>query len=205
MFGSALALVYGYRLMVGNPADSLIELPLIILGTGVGGGIGVRVASVGWRQTAFAALLSGVGLIMYARFERSFPGPWIPAGSGMELDLTSALSYLVIGTAGVFLLPLFDPAVRQAVPAPSVAKVVLVAVPLTVLAILVDYLLGGGSFFGLLTLIFGSIASAVLVGVGMILALVNLTAVGAWLGGLGLVLEALIVAAWWLLGSAWFP
>lgn len=205
MFVFVLALVYAYRLVAGRPFDSVIDLPLIILGTAVGGAVGVRVARVSWRQITFATLISVVGLIAFSRFVSSFPGPWVPGGTGRVLNLTTTLSFLAIGTAGVFFLPLFDPAVRRSGLAPSLRNVALAALSLTVLTIVADYLIGNGSFFGLLTLVLGSIASAVSVGAGMILALANLTAAGAWVGGLGLVLEALIVAAWWLLGRNWFP
>lgn len=203
MFGFILALVYAYRLIVGGPSDSVIDLPFILFGTAVGGAVGIRVPRVSWRQTAFAALLSAVGLIAFSRFVPSFPGPWIPGGPGSVLDLTSTLVFLAVGTAGIFFLPLFDPAVRRAGPAPSLGMVALVAACLTVLAVLADYLIGGGSFFGLLTLIFGSIGAGLLVGIGLLLA--NLTAAGAWLGGLALILQVFILAAWWLLGRAWFP
>jgi hypothetical protein len=86
-----------------------------------------------------------------------------------------------------------------------VRKVVLIAITLAVLAVVADYLLAGGSFFGLLALIVGSIGAALMVGAGVILTLVGLTAIGAWLGGLGLMLEACILLAWWLLGAPWFP
>ncbi|HJR79179.1 MAG TPA: hypothetical protein VJ821_03835 [Anaerolineales bacterium] len=205
MFGFVLALVYAYRLAAGEAGEPIIELPFILLGTAVGGGVGVRVARRSWRETAIAAFLSVVALIVYARFEPSFPGPWIPSGPERTLDLTSALVYLAVGTGGIFFLPLFDPVVRRAGPAPSLGMLALVALCLAVLTVLIDYLLGGGSFFGLLTLIFGSIASALLVGAGMILTLANVTAPGAWLGGLAVLLEACIVAAWWLLGRPWFP
>ena len=121
------------------------------------------------------------------------------------LDLRSAAIYLVVGGAGAFLLPLFDAAVRQAGPTPTSWKVVLAAFSLALLTMLADYLFAGGSLFGLLTLVFGSIASAVLAGIGLILALLNLTAVAAWLGGLGIVLQAFILSAWRLLGTPWFP
>lgn len=205
MFGLAVLSVYAYRLLTGNSSDSVIDLPLIILGTAIGGAIGIRIASVNWRETLMAALLSAIGLIVFSRFVSSFPGPWIPGGPGQTLDPATTLVFLAVGTGGVFFLPLFDPAVRRMGPTPSLGKMILVALTLTVLAILVDYMVGGGSFFGLLTLVFGSIAAGILVGAGIILVLVSLTAVGAWLGGLALVLEVFILVAWWLLGTPWFP
>lgn len=206
MFGLALALVYAYRLVVSRDFFApIIDLLLIIIGTAAGGAAGVRIPRLSWRQTVVAALLSTAGLIAFSGFESSFPGPRVPGDSGMVLDLRGALIYLVIGGAGTLLLPLFDPAVRQVGPAPTLWKVALAAFSLTLLAILADYLFAVYSFFGLLTLVFGSFSSAVLAGIGLILALVNLTSTGAWLGGLGIVLQAFIVAAWWLLGTPWFP
>lgn len=206
MFGLALALVYAYRLAAGSDFfTSFIELLFIIIGTTPGAAIGIRVARLGWRQTIMAALLSTAGLIAFSRFESSFPGPWVPGRSGMIFDLRSALVFTVIGSTGTFLLPLLDPIVRRAGPAPTLWKVALAAFSLVLLAMLADYLIGRGSFFGLGTLLFGSFASAVLAGIGLILALLNLRDAGAWLGGLGVVLQAFILIAWWLLGTPWFP
>ena len=151
MFAFAVALVYAYRLAAGGSSDQVLDLVFIIFGTAVAGAVGVRVARVSWRETAFAALLSAIGLIIFSRFVPSFPGPWIPGGPGSVLDLTTTLVFLAIGMAGIFFLPLFDPEVRRAGPAPSLGLVALVAVTLTVLAVLLDYLVGDGSFFGLLT------------------------------------------------------
>lgn len=207
MFGISLALVYGYRLAAGTGGFfTLIFEPLfIVLGTAAGAGLGIRPARLPWQQTAFAALLSTLGLILYARFEASFPGPWVPGVAGLVLDFRTALVYLVIGTAGIFFLPLFDPAVRRTGPAPALWKVALTAFALMLLALLADYLIGGGSFFGLAALIFGSFASAALAGLGLILTLLNLRDAGAWLGGLAILLELFTVAAWGLLGTPWFP
>lgn len=206
MLGLVLELVYAYRLAAGsNFFTPFVELLFIIIGTAAGAAIGIRVAHLDWRQTIMAALLSTAGLIAFSRFESSFPGPWVPGGSGMVLDLRITLVFTVIGSAGVFFLPLLDPVVRQAGPAPTLWKVALAAFSLALLAMLADYLIGGGSFFGLGTLIFGSFASAVLAGIGLILALLNLREAGAWLGGLGVGLQAFILIAWWLLGTPWFP
>jgi len=206
MFGLALVLVYAYRPVASSDFfTSFIELLFIIIGTAAGAATGIRVARLCWRQTILAALLSTAGLIAFSRFESSFPGPWVPGGSEMVLDLRGVLIYLVIGGAGTLLLPLFDPAVRQVGPAPTLWKVALAAFSLTLFAILADYLFAVYSFFGLLTLVFGSFSSAVLAGIGLILALLNLRDAGAWLGGLGVVLQAFILIAWWLLGTPWFP
>lgn len=206
MLGIVLELVYAYRLIVGsNFFTSFVELLLIIIGTAAGAALGVRVAHLGWRQTIMAALISTAGMIAFSRFESSFPGPWVPGGSGMVLDLRTTLVFTVIGSAGVFFLPLLDPAVRQSGSAPTLWKVALAAFSLVLLAMLADYLVGGGSFFGLATLIFGSFASAMLAGIGLILALLNLRDAGAWLGGFGVVLQAFILIAWWLLDTPWFP
>jgi hypothetical protein len=204
IFGITLGLVYAYVLSSGNSFIApLLAAPFILLGA-----IGVRLAGP-WRQTVLAAFLSGIGLIVFSRFEFSplFPGPWVPGDSGMVLDFRSGAIFLDVCSAGVLLLPLFDPVVRKAGLAPTLWKVALTALILVLLSLLVDYLLFSpiGGELGLVALIIGSILSAVLAGTGLILALANLTAVGAWVGGLGIALQAFILAAWWLLGSPWFP
>src|SRR5688572_8634730 len=96
MFGFALALVYASRLAAdSNFFTSFVELLFIIIGTAIGAAIGIRVPRLGWRQTIMAALLFTTGLIVFSRFESSFPGPWVPGGSGMVLDPASTLMYLV--------------------------------------------------------------------------------------------------------------
>lgn len=208
MFGLALALVYAYSPVVGDAFISpVIAAVFIIIGTTAGGVAGVRIARLGWRLAAVAALLSGAGLIAFSGIQASplFPGPWILGESGLALDLRSTAIYLVVGVAGVFLLPLFDLAVRRTSPAPALWQVALAAFSLALLATLADYLTANGSFFCLLTLVIGSVSAAVLVGIGLILALLNLVNAGAWLGGLGIALQVFVLAAWWLLGSPWFP
>jgi len=299
MFGLASALVYAYNLKTGG-SDFFSPFwgsGISLIGTAVGGAIGVRISRLSWRQTIVAALLSGVGWIVLSRFE--FPpllfGPWYPTDSEMALNLRAVPIFLLIICSGVFFLPLFDPIVRQAIPSPSLMfsqlkppqravrvmwkvsfmvvlltglelvlvrgyalmlgvafitpsiaalliligaaaggilgmflmpmfdsvvkqaspalaiwKVALAAIFLALLIMSINYLISVRSFqglsdFGLLTLMFGSILSAILVGIGLILGLVNLTAAGARFGSLGIVLEAFILTAWWLLGTPWFP
>lgn len=185
MFGLALGLVYAYVLIFSDPfIDAPIAGTFILIGVAAGGAIGIRLAGLRWRGTVFAALLSGVGLIIFSRFEFSplHPFLWLRVDSRVVLDLRAAAVALVVSGAGVFLLPLFDPLVRRVGPAPALWKVALVAVSLALLALLADYLVSGGFQFGLLGLIFGSIAALLLVGVGLILALANLQLAGAWVG-----------------------
>jgi hypothetical protein len=206
-------LIYISILVFGNPfVDSILESLAILIATAAGAAIGIRAVNLPWRLTAPAALLAGIGLIVIGRFElpilefdQLISSLWTEIDSAKVLDPRAGAIFLVICGAGIFLLPLFDPFVRTAGTAPTLWKVVLVAISLALLAMLADYLLSGGYMFGLLTLIFGSISSAVLVGAGLILALANLPQIGAWAGGLGLLLQAFVSLTWWLLGTPWFP
>lgn len=207
-FALMLTLVYAHTLAAGTSfLSNLIVLPLTILGAAGGSSVGVRLVHLNWRQTVLAALLSGVGLIVFSRLEGTpfHPGPWLPGDSGMRLQFRIALVYLAVAGAGTFLLPLFDPAVRRMGTAPTLWKVALAALALLLLLLGVDYLAGGAASLGLVTLILGSIGSAVLVGAGILLVIFRFTVPGAWAGGLGIVLEALTVLAWLLLGRPFFP
>jgi len=123
MFVLASTLVYAYNLKTGG-SDFFSPFwgsGISLIGTAVGGAIGVRISRLSWRQTIVAALLSGVGWIVLSRFE--FPpllfGPWYPTDSEMALNLRAVPIFLLIICSGVFFLPLFDPIVRQAIPSPS--------------------------------------------------------------------------------------
>jgi hypothetical protein len=60
-------------------------------------------------------------------------------------------------------------------------------------------------FTALTALLFGSVAALFMIGAGLILTLINFPAVGAWIGGLGLVLEAFVSLPWRLVGTHLFP
>lgn len=208
MFGLVLGLVYVYLSLT---KDLFIDAPIagiiIIPGTAVAGAIGLRVAGLRWRHVVTAALIFGVIIILFSRFEFSpfHSFLWLRMDSRMVLDLRAAGIFIVICGAGVFLLPLFDPLVRKEGLAPTFWKVVAVALALTLLGLLADYLFSRGYLLGLLSLIFGSVAALVLAVLGLILALATLERTAAWAGGLGLVLEGFVALVWLLLGSPWFP
>lgn len=97
-------------------------------------------------------------------------------------------------SGGVFLLPLFDPVVRQAGPAPSTGKVAATALALSAPYLLAlaasssgrPYGIGEVLFFGFLIVI-PFILSSILLVVGLTVALFAPRApAGSWIGGVGI-------------------
>jgi hypothetical protein len=215
ILGMSLVGLFLSILVFGDPfVDPILEAVVIIIATASAAAIAIRVIDLEWRFTAPAALLSGILLIAigwlelpFLEYDQLLSGLWLEMDTTKSLYLQAALIFLVISSAGIFLLPLFDPAVRKTGIAPSVWKVLLISLGLGVITLLVDYILNTqiGGDPGLLTLIFGSILAAVLVGAGLILVLINLQVPGAWIGGLGLPLQAIVALIWMLLGRPWFP
>lgn len=208
MFALVMGLVYAYislskEFFIDAPIAGIIILP----GTAIAGAIGLRVAGLRWANVVPSALIFGVAIILFSRFEFSplHSFLWLHMDSRVILDLRAAGIFLVICSAGAFLLPLFDPRVREDGPAPTLWKVAVVALALTFLSLLIDYLFGRGYLLGLVSLILGSIAALVLAAVGLILVLVKLEAAAAWAGGLGLILQLFTSLVWLLLGRPWFP
>jgi hypothetical protein len=176
------ALMLAVPLVVGLDLAS-IYLPLGLffsISAAAAGAIGFRTAKLSWRQTVLAAVLAGACFVITV-FLGLFGGLW------------------VIG--GVFLLPLFDPAIRQVVPAPSTGKVAA-----TALALSAPYLLNlatsssgrpsgiwGVLFVGPFILI-PFILSSILLVVGLTVALfAPRAAAGSWIGGVGILLGCMHV------------
>jgi hypothetical protein len=116
--------------------------------------------------------------------------------------------FLLIGSAGVFFLPLFDPVVRHQGPAPTLWKVMMVAV-IFILFLLSLYTLRFGSaiypFLDLDVLLAAGLVMMVLVGAGLILTLSGIPAWGAWTGGLGSMIGLIALLVWVLTGGVEFP
>jgi hypothetical protein len=215
VFALDLLLIYASIIVFGDPdGDPIIEALAIPVATAAGAAIGIRISGISWRQTALVALLSGIGLIAIAwfdprflEFDRLVSSLWLEVDSRRVLDVRASAIFLVICGAGVFFLPLFDPLVRKTGIAPVLWKVLVASSGLVLLIGLVDYFFIAqiGGDLGLLTLIIGSISAAVLVGAGLVLTLLNLQPIGAWVGGLGIFLQVMILLVWVLLGRPWFP
>jgi hypothetical protein len=180
MSGLILALLYAYRKAVTLPGFwNVFDLwlpNLTVIGTAVGGAIGLRIASLSWRQIIAAALLAGASLIVSARFISS-------------LLFLSDPFLLIFVPAGVFLLPLFDATVRKTGPAPSSWKVALAAFFLSLLIIWANVFRSPVGIFVL-----------ILPGMGVILGLMlslssekNL-GTGAWVGGLAVLVPFFLLA-----------
>lgn len=181
---TAMAPYVSTRVFQGEAGNLLLLISLSMFGVAMAGAIGIRIFHLAWRETFVSALLFEAGILLLFAFESTY--------------------MLIVAAPGVFLLPLFDPLIRKRGPAPSRGKMVLVALCLTLIIIVIDGLAAHGNNFGFLTFIIGASVSMVFAGLGAILALGNLTSVGAWLGGLGLMLFPLIMIAGRLIAGG-FP
>ena len=193
MAGLTLVLVYVYiQNEINLPGNDELWLPaLTFIGTAVGGAIGVRITRLSWRQVIVAALLAGVVLIFSARFIASLflLSPWYMDAFGIA-TLGFVLFFLIVIAAGTFLLPLFDPVVRKSGPAPSLWKVALAAFFLILLMLWANVV----DFYSIVGVIFVGILPVLGITIGLILSLANQTSVGAWLGGLAVLVPLLLLA-----------
>jgi hypothetical protein len=195
MAGAIMALLYAFirnEIVIPGP-DELWLSSLTFAGTAVGGAAGVRIIHLSWRQVIVSALLAGIGLIVSARFIPSafLLSPWDTEAIGMD-TFGFVLFFLFVIAAGSFLLPLFDPAVRKSGPAPSVWKVILTALLLSLLMAwshVVD-------FYSIVGVIFVGILPTLGVMIGLIFSLTNRMLLGAWLGGVIVLLPPLLLAIW---------
>ena len=162
---------------------------LLPLSTAAAGAIGFRAGKLSWRQTVLAAVLAGAVFPLIAGF------------IGEYMEQIRLFAGVIWGSGGVFLLPLFNPAVRQAGPSLSPRKVAARALALTIclLVLLIPAVLWilPGPDFGpspfanafVYILIVGVIVlpSSFLLTGGLIVALfAPRSAVGSWLGGVGI-------------------
>lgn len=143
------------------------------------GAIGLRAAKLSWRQTVLAAVLAGAALLVIA----GFLSMWSPE---RLWPLFRSMTWL---SSGVFLLPLFDPAVRKAGPAPSSGKIAAIALALSasfpfLWAASND--MWKGLFLVNLMPGIPLVPSSILLVSGLIVALFTPRSVaGSWLGGVG--------------------
>lgn len=166
----------------------------IFVGIGGGGAIGVRIAHLSWRQTVLTALLAGAGAMLISKFKISpfevppfYFGPWDSLDGNFQFD--NFLIGTLAVTAPVFLLPLFDPILRQSGLAPFRERMVFPALVIVIscmfiliLPIAVGVLMGFTGF---------------LLGIGVILSLYRpMETLGAELGALGLILLPVSSFVW---------
>jgi hypothetical protein len=184
----------------GNPVLPLILiLSLVII---AGGAIGVRLARLSWRLIVVAAILGGAAIMLLSRFEWSplYPGAWDTPDRHFHAGIF--LMWSLILSTPVFLLPLFDPEVRRTGPAPSTWRVAAIAMTATVVLVGLDQVVSAS---GLALLLLGALAAAILLFLGIVSALAApRAAIGAELGGIGILLVPLTSAAWTLVGGGWF-
>jgi hypothetical protein len=158
-----------------------------------------------YREVTATALLAAIVLILLTVLT-----PLNPA-MGLSGDPVQGLVFVLVATAGVFLLPLLDPVVRVRGPAPNRRSVVLASLVLTLTVVAMEYATTrqwggfGYSFFGIGTLAMGSVGALGLVGAGVLLTLADRQVHGATVGGAGLALAAGAIAVWVATGMKWFP
>lgn len=184
-----------------------VALPFL-LGTALGGVVAVRRWAITWRQLTAAAVLNALATLAVVWLAvpglspgrlGDYPGVW-------RDQVKAALPILSLASAGVFALPLFDPAARRSGPAPTVWKVLLAAAgALAMIALAFTLISRSGAHLGLALLILGAFSGAILAGLGLLLSLAGRDGPGAWLGALGLVLAFLGLGVWVGSGMIWFP
>jgi hypothetical protein len=158
---------------------------LTFIGTALGEALGIRRSQLSWRHVIQASLLAGASLMVIAAVSTLFSSlsPWRIDALGLS-GFPIALFFMMIVAAGVFLLPLFDPVMRKRGPAPSFWKVTSTALLLSLFMIwqgLVD-------FYSLLGVLFVGILPGLGIVIGLILSLWGQAELGAWLGGLAVLL-----------------
>lgn len=201
------------RLIRPHGMDVLLRPLSFAVGAAAGGAGVVRRRGARWPEPVFAALVAGVLLIFVLQV--AFPG-FGPGSPGVYPGATrdyvqAVLLHVVLASAGVFALPLFDPAVRRRGPAPAVGKIALAAAALVALFFVAEFARTarwgglGYAFFGLGVLVAGGISAVILAGCGLLFTLVGALDIGAWAGGAGLFVAAVTVVSWALTGMRWFP
>jgi len=180
----------------------------------ISGVIATRLLGSRWPEPAFAAALASsvftgltFAMLSYWIFIASY---WIFIGP-LENPVLSLSFY----SAGIFILPLFDPVVREEGPAPSFWKVGVTSIVVLPLSYLGWMWLDDGIIYprnlmelGLAALE-GISSGLVISGLGLFITLIGVRwkiaqSMGAWLGSLGL-LTAFIAFLSWLITGAPIP
>lgn len=193
----------------GDWLRMIILLNIALLAIAAGGSVATRRVKAKWPEPILAILPIVFALSFYQVLKTFLHQN--PFYSVYYIDmLRYGVGYTVVGVSGMYLLPLFDPAVREGGPNPNFLKVVRASLGIFIFFILLFLArqLSGSLdlyYFGLQVLGVGGIASIVLVGLGLVLTLLRETLRGAWLGGMGIVLWVLTMFFWVVSGTPWFP
>ena len=191
MLGLILAPLYFYvrskALHLFGLGDWFVVMIIVTNGIVSGGVLGVRRLNASWRQIVVASLCAGAGMMLLVRFV------FAPFPSGGSYYMLYAIALLLIPflfSPPAFLLPLFDPALRQKGPAPSTWKVMTTALIAGLVIGFVNVLdamtpnVNSQYLFGLPIFL-----PALLLSIGLIAALATPTSRrGAAIGGFGILL-----------------
>jgi hypothetical protein len=159
-------------------------LPLLPLWAAAVAAIGFRTAKLSWRQTVLSVALMGAALLVNAGLQGIL--------SNERFLLLESARGLIWASGGLFLLPLFDPAVRKTGPAPSRWKIAVTALALSVLYAFLFLRAGSNDSWESLLRValmprIPFVPSGVLLVLGLVVALFAPRAItGSWLGGVGI-------------------
>ena len=162
-----------------------------------------------WPAHVHAALVSSVLTMIIVWFFLDQVSPRnIGQYPGVLADqLRSMLTIGLAHVAGVFVLPILDPAVRRTGPMTSGWRLLLIAAFVPAVALLVDVALikSGANFIGLGALALGAVIALAGVAVALFLTLTGAVLWGAWVGGLGILIAFTSFLTWVVTGMHWFP
>ncbi len=161
------------------------EVPLFaalpsVVATAFAGALTVRILGSRYPEPALAALVLMVASLLVVLH---VPPQW----DAFQLDWFAVAMPAYAG--GVFLLPLFDPAVRRQGPAPSRGSVAAAALAVTLVLLISGVALSHGTACSLTFLRWvgggGLLGSTALFGLALLMTAVRLVTWGAWCGALG--------------------
>jgi hypothetical protein len=193
---------------INNPVP-IISIMIIMISLAAAGAFITRRQAARWPELVLA-VLPGATVFAAYRLVRQYmyQNPFYPSYY-ISIILTG-LAFVIVISAGIFLLPLLDPLTRKAGPVLNRRQIMIAAV-LTVLLLVggeaVREMGTGGyySFFGLLSLYLGSLLSIVALGAGLLLTIAKKPVAGAWMGAYGVIVWGLVLIAWAATGLHWFP
>lgn len=171
----------------------------MFLTSALGGAVSMRISNVSWPEPVFASLLAAVVLSVYALFVFQ----WY---SGIYyLDSLPTAYYLLIGSAGIFILPLVDPVIRSNYPMPAIWQVGLAALIFLGLNVLYTHFTETGWFnnpeFQVTFMYMSTLILTATLVLALLLSLIRKDRLAAWAGSLGALVWLLSALIWFFTGQ----
>ncbi|MDW7652103.1 MAG: ankyrin repeat domain-containing protein [Bacillota bacterium] len=187
----------------------VLLLNVALMAIAVGGAAATRLVNAKWPEPVLAFLPIVLTLSVYQVFQVfRYQNPFYNV---YYFDmLRYGAGYTFVGVSGLYLLPLFDPAVRKSGPNPNLPKVFATSLGLFFILIgfsLVRQMAGTLDlyYFGLGIFVLGGLTAILLVGLGLLLTLFRGVLKGAWFGCMGVVIWVFTSFVWIITGTPWFP